>query len=151
MSENTGYHIWKLSGDKRTWTMLESVPRHLPGDDMAFPSEGHFLGRSGATEYVRRNLKGRTVMVKQCTWPNCAFRHLPEFLAGRPPDEVAAVQESRRLEAKAKRQRRAERDRRHKQAFEAAVAAEVALRLAALDIEHPPVQMHTPVAAASVR
>ena len=134
MAEDTGYHIWELSKDFHIWRMLDRLPRRVPGDDVPFLTPGHFIGRSGASEYIRRNLKGRTVMVRQCTWPNCGFQHLEEFLAAMPADEVAMVNARRTAEAKAQRQRRADKQRKRKADFEEAVATEVARRLTALGV-----------------
>ena len=131
-SGDHGYHIWELSRDFRVWRMLDRINRRETWDDPGISTPGHFLTRSAATEYVRRNLKDRNTTVRACAWPACAFVHLSEFLEGRPPYELADVAERKRGEARAADARRRKRDAKRQADFARAVAAEVERRLAAV-------------------
>ena len=129
---DSGYHIWEQSRDFRVWRMLERVGRRQQADDPPVSTPGHFLTRSGATEYGRRNLRGRTIQVRACSWPNCASQHLTEFLDLQPEEVVEAVKERKVEENRLSRQRRRVKDIKRKEEFEQAVEREVAARLASL-------------------
>ena len=124
-----GYHIWEKSKDFRVWRMLERVGRRQQADDPPVSTPGHFLTRSGATEYGRRNLRERTIQVRACAWPNCASQHLDEFLELQPEEVVEAVKERKVEENRLSRQRRRVKDVKRKAEFEEAVEREVAARL----------------------
>ena len=127
---DSGYHIWELSKDFRVWRMLERVGRRQQADDPPVSTPGHFLTRSGATEYGRRNLHGRTTQVRACDWPDCASQHLEVFLEQQPEEVLEAVKERKVEENRRSRQRRRVKDMKRKAEFEEAVEREVAVRLA---------------------
>ena len=127
-----GYHIWEQSKDFRVWRMLERVGRRQQADDPPVSTPGHFMTRSGATEYGRRNLRERTIQVRACSWPNCASQHLAEFLELQPEEVLEAVRERKAEENRLSRQRRRVKDIKRKAEFEEAVEREVTARLASL-------------------
>lgn len=133
MAENPmGYHIWELSADYRVWRMLERVGRRQQWDDKPVSTPGHWESRSGATEYARRNLRGKRIRVAACTWPDCAFEHLPDWIERRPEAEIEQVRCRKLNELRRRNSRRRERELRRRREFEAAVDRAVAERLAGL-------------------
>ena len=129
---DSGYHIWEQSKDFRLWRMLERVGRRQQADDPPVSTPGHFMTRSGATEYGRRNLRERTIQVRACTWPHCAAQHLAEFLELQPEEVVEAVRERKAEESRQSRQRRRVKDQKRRAEFEEAVERAVVARLASL-------------------
>ena len=146
-----GYHILYMAQNHQAWICPERVGRHQPNDPQAVPTANHFLTRAAANDYIRRRWQSRLRRrVEECTWSStktdkktgervrvlgvCLRAHLPEWLEKQEPAEVAAWQEARRALTTAKGARRRERTAQRKEAFEVAVAAEVARRLAELGI-----------------
>lgn len=137
MAERT-YHILYETPNGQAWICPSSVGRHQVNDPLELPTPNHFQTRAAANDYIRRRnwMAGRRHRVEQCTWGEpggCQRNHLPEWLEAQDPDEVDAWRERRRELAQAKSARRRERAAARRAAFEAAVAAEVARRLAALE------------------
>ena len=135
---DNGYHLWTLSNDFRVWRMLDTVGRRQQTDDTPIQGPAHFLTRSGATEYVRRNLRGRGIQVRACTRPNCAFQHNGTWLAERTPEEIEAVRARKLAERKNADARRKLRDEDRAARFAEAGEAAVTARLKGRAVSEPP-------------
>ena len=149
--ETDGYHLLYMARNHQAWICPERVGRRQPNDPLDFASANHFVTRAAANDYINRrgwksDLRRR---VEECTWSStkkdkngekvrvvgvCLRAHLPEFLAVQAPAEVADWDQARRSLATAKSARQRERTAQRKAAFQDAVDAEVARRLAELGV-----------------